>query len=544
MTINSSTYRSMLISAANALKNSKEKINDLNVFPVPDGDTGDNLALTMSGIARIGEYKTVGECAQESASAILRCARGNSGAILSLFFRGFAKAFKNMEAADAQSIALAFQYGAQEAYKAVSNPAEGTILTVMRMCAENAEEYSKSCNGDLSLLFTLIAKMAKKTTDKTPDMMPLLKQAKVVDAGGYGFTIAINGMLAALEGHPIECEETAETTSKAAFSDFNTDDIKFAYCTECIVEKSKKAKGEGSATPLREYLMGLGDSLVFIDDDEIIKIHVHTNEPGVVITRALEYGSLFTVKIENMRNQHSEIIEEVAATPVETVEEIDDSPEKDFGFVGVTMGEGIGNALRDLGVDRLVFGGQTMNPSTEDILAAISKVNAKTVFVLPNNKNIYLTAQQAANLTENKQVMVLESKTVAQGISAMMAFDECATAEENFNNMTEALATVTTISLTHAIRDSVSNNIEVKKDDCLAIVDGKIEAAERGFVASLNPIQDRFAEAVYVTIFTGDGADEKEAEQIKEFVASVSPEADIVVFDGGQPVYPYIISIE
>lgn len=534
MVINATTYRAMLVSAANALKNSKEVINDLNVFPVPDGDTGDNLALTMSGVEKIAEYDSVGDCAQNAASAILRCARGNSGAILSLFFRGFSKAFKEKECADAESIALAFKYGAEEAYKAVSNPAEGTILTVMRVCAEEAAEFSQQCDGDLELLFVDIAKVAKKTTDKTPEMMPLLKQAKVVDAGGFGFTVAVNGMLSVLQGNPIESKEGVELLSKASFDIFNTEDIKFAYCTECIVEKSDNCKGEGSAAPLRDYLMGLGDSLVFIDDDDIIKIHVHTNEPGNVITHALEYGSLFTVKIENMKNQHSEIIGETA--PQE--------PPKDYGFVGVTMGKGIGEALKDAGVDQIVFGGQTMNPSTQDILEAINKVNAKTVYVLPNNKNIYLTAQQAANLCEDKQVLVLESKSVAQGISAMTAYDELATPEENFENMMGAISCVTTISLTNAIRDSVSNNIEVKKDDCLAIVDGKIESATNDFLSSLAPLSSRLAEGSYVIIFTGEGSSETEAEQIRDYIMNLAPDAEVIVFDGGQPVYPYIISLE
>ncbi|MBO5196546.1 MAG: DAK2 domain-containing protein, partial [Clostridia bacterium] len=446
MNINGNMYRDMVISAACSLENNKETVNNLNVFPVPDGDTGINMSLTMSGVR--GEFKNfegnLSETAHKAANLMLRGARGNSGVILSLFFRGISKAWKNCEEADMADVVRGFKRGVSEAYKAVMNPTEGTILTVMRVMAETAEQaLNDGVIVDMNALFAFMLASAKETLDKTPEMLPVLKQAGVVDSGGYGFVTALEGIVAAIEGNPIIAVETVKSASSAAnFETFNTDDIKFAYCTECIVTKSEKYQGEETAGALHKYIGGMGDSVVFVDDAEIIKLHVHTNEPGKVITEALKYGSLYTVKIENMKEQHSNLSEGAAEAPEAAVEEAPQGPvevTKKYGFVAVSMGDGFKALFEDLGVDVVVTGGQTMNPSTEDILSAVESTPAEIVFVLPNNKNIMMVSEQAAKVAEDREVVVLGTVSVPEGISAMLAFDPDVEKDDNVSAMKEAI---------------------------------------------------------------------------------------------------------
>ena len=443
MKINGPILYEMMLSAANALDNNKTAINNMNVFPVPDGDTGINMSLTLNAVKKLEDSyagENVSELSKKIASLILRAARGNSGAIISLFFRGMSKAFANLEEVDTEDVARAFRRGTDEAYKAVMNPTEGTILTVMRRCTEAAEQavVEGKFKGDVRSFFEYIVDIGDQALAETPEMLPILKEVNVVDAGGYGFMTALNGMLSALNNNPvILLNKNSDEPKEADFESFDTENITFPYCTECIVEKDEKYQGEGHATAVNEFICSIGDSAVFIEDESIIKIHVHTDHPGLVLEKAGEYGMLITVKIENMRKQHSELIEKTKDEPKVL------APEKPFGFVSVCMGNGISNTFRDLGADYIIHGGQTMNPSTQDIIDGVCMTPAETVYVLPNNKNIYLVAVQAAKLINDRKVVVLETRSVPQGISAIISFDPDATEEENTETMKEAISGVT-----------------------------------------------------------------------------------------------------
>ncbi len=555
MIINGNMYRDMVISAACSLENNKETINNLNVFPVPDGDTGINMSLTMSGVR--GDFEgfegTLGETAQKAANLMLRGARGNSGVILSLFFRGIAKAWAKSEEADMNDVVCAFKKGVTEAYKAVMNPTEGTILTVMRVMAETAEEALE--NGiivDMNALFAFMLSAAKETLDKTPEFLPVLKQAGVVDSGGYGFVTAFEGIVAALEGNPVKAVETAKKTSSAAtFDSFNTEDIKFAYCTECIVTKSDKYKGEETAGELHKYIGGMGDSVVFVDDIEIIKLHVHTNEPGKVITEALKYGSLFTVKIENMKEQHSNLTEGAESVPEAAVQPAPEENKpvevtKKFGFVSVSMGDGFKSLFEDLGADVIVTGGQTMNPSMDDILSAVEATPAEIVFVLPNNKNIMMVSEQAAKVAENRDVVVLNTVSVPEGVSAMLAFDPDSDKDDNVANMTGAIGMVTTLSVTYAVRDTEIGETEIHEGETLGLLNGKIKCSNADRVECIKVLVESVetGDAVAVTVYYGEDADETQAQEITSILAEKYPDAEVMTLCGGQPVYSYVISIE
>ncbi len=548
MKIDGKTFSQMCVSAANALDNNQATINALNVFPVPDGDTGINMSLTMSTVQDLTAFEgTISDCAMRISDNVLRSARGNSGAILSLFFRGFAKSLKGLDSADAEDFAKAFEFGTKEAYSAVMNPTEGTILTVMRSCAEEAIKVvrERRFEGDTIGLFAYLLGVANKALAETPEMLPLLKEAGVVDAGGSGFVTMISGMLAALNNHPVlrERMDAAPATNNAAnFSDFDTSDIKFGYCTECIVDKDEAHMGEGTAADFKPFLKELGDSLVFIEAEDFVKLHVHTNHPGKVLEQAITYGALSMVKVENMRMQHTNLTESPA---VQEAPLASAAPKKPYGFVSVAVGEGVSALFRDLGADYIVPGGQTMNPSTEDVLTAVSAVNADTVFILPNNKNIFMVSDRAAELTTDKKVIVIPSAQFTQGFAAMMTFDESAAPEENAAAMTEAMQAVTTLSLTHAVRDAEIDGLHIKDGQVLGLVNGKVKkatATDYDAVLELLPFIE--TEPMFLSVYTGADATEAESAKIEALLAERFPSAEIVVTMGGQPLYDYVISAE
>ena len=549
-TIGGKLFHEMLISAANSLENNKQKINDLNVFPVPDGDTGTNMGLTIGAVHGISHDDTISDCASKAATAVLLSARGNSGAILALFFRGFAKATKGMGEMNAEVVAKAFATGKEEAYKAVMNPAEGTILTVMRRCAEDAVQVYTKYENDLGGFFAKLLKTAEITLDQTPEMLPILKEAHVVDAGGCGFVTILRGMLAALVGKPVEAIETTVTkkavTEKADFADFNTEDIKFQYCTECIVEKSKCFHGENKAHALYERIEEMGDSIVFVDAEEIIKLHIHTNHPGLVLELATTFGSFVTVKVENMKNQHSALTD-AAPAPAAAPEKEEPAiapAEKQYGFVSVCMGDGIRDMFHDFNVDQVVFGGQTMNPSMQDILDAVNKTPSEIVFVLPNNKNIDMVANQAAEASTEKKVIVIHTKSVPEGIASLLVFDETASPEDNEANMSEAITHVKSLSVTHAVRDASIDGIAVRSGQTMGLVGGKIRSVGANSTEAIEKLLDHMKDAVYITIFYGEDASEVEANSIREMIENAAVDAEVVLAYGGQPLYDYIISVE
>ncbi|MBQ8140428.1 MAG: DAK2 domain-containing protein [Clostridia bacterium] len=545
MLINGQKFYDMMVSAANALDNNKIPINNMNVFPVPDGDTGINMTLTMSTIKALSGFDgTISDCAEKASQLILRAARGNSGAILSLFFRGMSKSFKGLEQADSADIAAAFKRGTEEAYKAVMNPTEGTILTVMRICAERAEKVAKEkYKGDVVGLFTYLVRSAEDALAHTPDQLPLLKEVNLVDAGGYGFVVVLSGMLAALKDHPVAATDPINLTGGSVFTEFNNEDIKFTYCTECIVEKSDDFKGEGTARDFNEFLCGIGDSVVFIDDEEIIKLHVHTNNPGLVMENALKYGALATVKVENMRKQHSAIIEE-APKPAEEKPLV--APiKKKYGFVTVCMGSGICDIFRNLGADQIIFGGQTMNPSTQDIIDGINLTPSEYVFVFPNNKNIYMVAEQAAKLVKTRKVVVLPTKNVPQGIASMIAFDPDASVDDNVSIMNEAIGNVVSMSVTQAVRDTTIEGEKIENGQYLGLVNGNIACAEDTIAECLEKLSDNAVGKSFITVFYGEGVSADEAEKLTACLKEKADSfAEINVLEGGQPLYPYIISLE
>jgi len=546
MRLNARTLHKILVSGANALDNSKEVINNMNVFPVPDGDTGINMTLTMSSVRGMKEsYETVGECITDAAALMLRSARGNFGAILSLFFRGVSKAWQGLETVGAEEMARAFRMGCDQAYKAVMKPAEGTILTVMRRCAEEAETAiadGRYNDDTLTEFFAYLNDVAQETLDQTPEMLPVLKEVGVVDAGGCGFTTCIGGMLAALNKNPVILLEKTENLQKADFSEFDTENITFTYCTECVCEKFSQYEGGEYASELNELICSIGDSVVFIEDESIIKLHVHTDHPGRVIEKAGDYGMLMTVKVENMRNQHSALVatEEQAKAAEAKVA----APENDYGFVSVCMGKGISDTFRDLGVDTVIHGGQTMNPSTQDIIDGVRRTPAKTVFVLPNNKNIYLVAAQAAKLVSDREVVVLNTKSVPHGISAMIAFNPEASKDENVACMEESIAAVTSMSVTQAVRNTTIEGENIKNGQMLGLMNGSIECVADSTQECLDKLSDKMGGASFITLFYGIDVSDEEARVAESAIRAKHEEAEVTVISGGQPIYDFIISVE
>ena len=543
-TINGSDFQRLMISAAASIEINKQALNDLNVFPVPDGDTGTNMSMTINAAA--GDLKKAGEqtlekAAATTASAMLRGARGNSGVILSLLMRGISKKLKGAEECDGVLWAAALQEGVDAAYKAVMKPAEGTILTVARLAAAKAKRAAAKKNC-FEYVHEAAINEAKVALANTTNQNPVLKKAGVVDAGGKGWLVALEGMLAALRGEDLVAPEGsgAEVKSEAAFSDFNTEDITFTYCTEFIISRENKLDPE----KLRDFLSSLGDSLVLVDDDEIIKVHVHTNDPGKALHEAMDYGSFVTVKIENMRLQHTEKVMNESEKEAQQEPAIAE-PEKTFGVVSVCAGDGIAEVFANLGVDRTVSGGQTMNPSTQDILEAVNKVPAETVLVLPNNKNIIMAAQQVDALTP-KKVVVIESKTVPQGVTAMLNFNPDGTEEENVEAMTEALATVDTMQITYAARNSDFDGHDIHEGDYLALFGSQLFGTSQDVTELLKALAQKVSDAGkdYVTIYYGEGLEEADAQVAADIFAEVCPNADVNLLRGGQPVYYYLISAE
>ena len=550
MRIDAKMLLAIFVSGANALDNNKDAINNMNVFPVPDGDTGINMTLTLSAVRKMGEEEitTLKQCAQRAQDLIMRSARGNSGAILSLFFRGFYKALKYVESIGVAEMTIALLSASEQAYRAVQNPAEGTILTVMRRCAEAAENAleERKFNDDTFVeFFAYLVDVAQQTLDETPEMLPVLKEVGVVDAGGCGFVTMLKGMLAALREDPVELIDEPATVEPAAadFSGFDTENITFPYCTECVLEKSQEFYGEGMADDVRKYICTIGDSVVFIEDESIVKIHVHTDHPGLVLEKVGAYGMFISVKIENMRNQHSALVAGNEAKK-EAEEEKVVAPENEYGFVSVCMGAGITDTFRDLGADNVIHGGQTMNPSTQDIIDAIRMTPAKTVFVLPNNKNIYLVALQAAKLVKDRQVEVLNTKSVPQGISAMISFNSEVALEENLAAMNASLEAVTSMSITHAIRDTTIDGEKIGNGQMLGLMNGSIECVADSTIECLNMLCDRMNEASFITAFYGSDVSAELASEAESLIQSKNPNAEIVFVAGGQPIYDFIISVE
>ena len=547
MLINGQTFFMMMVSAANALDNNKVHINNMNIFPVPDGDTGINMSLTMSTIKTLIKFDgTISDCAEKASHMTLRAARGNSGAILSLFFRGMSKSLRGLDIADTTDMAAAFRRGTDEAYKAVMNPTEGTILSIMKACTETAEATHEKHRGDMVKFFKGLVKSAEEALARTPDQLPVLKEVNLVDAGGYGFVIILSGMLAALQNNPVSAlAPTAPQSAKqeSVFSEFNTEDIKFAYCTECIIDKNDEHKGDGTCTELKSYISSLGDSVVFVDDDDMIKLHVHTNNPGLVMEKALEFGSLATVKIENMRNQHTEILDTPTATAEVTAKALPAT--KKYGFVSVCMGDGIKATFEDLGVDKIIFGGQTMNPSTQDIIDGINGTPSEYVFICPNNKNIYMVAEQAAKLVTDKKVIVLPTKSVPQGLSAMLVFDPDAEVEDNTAAMNEAIQNVTYASVTYAVRDTMIDGRKIECGQYLGLLNGAIDNVCDSAEACIKALSEHACGKSFITIFYGEGVTEESAEAIAAIFREKGGRfAEVNLISGGQPIYSYIISIE
>ncbi|MBR6951131.1 MAG: DAK2 domain-containing protein [Oscillospiraceae bacterium] len=537
-------FAEMVANGAAAIELHKEEVNELNVFPVPDGDTGTNMSLTMSnGAAECRRKKpvTLTQAADAAAGGLLRGARGNSGVILSLLFRGMAKSFKEKETAGPAMLAAAMASGVETAYKAVMKPAEGTILTVSRLASAAAVECAEHA-GDLETVLLRALEAGEEALADTINLNPVLKKAGVIDSGGKGYLYILDGMLKALRGETIEVTAQTEVREKAEFSDFDTEDIHFAYCTEFIVER----ENDKDPDLLREFLSGIGDSIVVVDDDEIIKTHVHTNEPGNVLTEALTYGSFLTVKIENMKQQHTHKVleqaeEQVPSAPAAAPAE----PEKAYGIVSVCAGDGMAQIFRDLGVDAIVTGGQTMNPSTEDILKQVESIPAETVFVLPNNKNIIMAAQQCQPLTD-KKVVVIPTGTVPQGISAAVAFDAFEDAETNEQTMTEAAGAVRTAQITYAARDSEFDGQTIRAGEYLSLLDGTLAAndADIGTVVRTTIEKIGQGDPELVTVFYGEDVTEEAAAAVGSTAEELLPDAEISVLRGGQPVYYYVISAE
>ena len=560
--ITGALFKQMVLHGAAAITAQKQAINDLNVFPVPDGDTGTNMSMTIgTAVAELRKSAptAVDQAASITASALLRGARGNSGVILSLLFRGLSKSLKGKETADAAAFAAALQEGVSSAYKAVMKPAEGTVLTVSRLAAKRAADAAAEGVTDLEQLLEEALKEGYEALAQTTDMNPVLKKAGVVDAGGKGYLLILEGMLAELRGEPMpEITEDAPTQEKADFAALGEEDITFTFDTVFIVRKTVNKPLE----PFRAYLSSIGDSLVIGEDDDAFKVHVHTDIPGAALTEAQKYGTLELAKIENMRTQAEDLAAGRKAQSTDDLDAVEEeleraesetepahvvaAPEKKYGFLAVCAGDGLAAVFRDLGADGVVSGGQTMNPSTESLLAGVDAIPAETVFILPNNGNIIMAAQQCGALTE-KNVVVIPTKTVPQGITAMMNVDfDAPDAEAIASAMTEALPTVTTAQITYAARDSDFDGFDIKEGDYLALEEGKLFGTD----GSLDTLLEKLAadavekEASFISLYFGEDVSEEDAQKAGQLFEGACPGAEVVVLSGGQPVYYYIISME
>ena len=537
-------FRDGIISASNNINSNREAVDALNIFPVPDGDTGTNMSMTISAAAKEVEQmpddSTIADVSKRCASALLRGARGNSGVILSLIFRGFSKAFKDLDSADSKAVAAAFRAGTDAAYKAVMKPTEGTILTVILKAAEAAEDIADIEDNPLEVCNAAL-QAAKVALQETPELLPVLKKAGVVDAGGQGLVLIFEGIKSVFGKNIILSKTDGETEKSTAAIKESDEEIKYGYCSEFLIAKEENSK-EKDPEKLRSYLELIGDCVVVVDDNDIIKVHVHSNCPGTVIQTALKYGQLYNIKIDNMRRQHEENKTEVKSEPKTA------KPENDYGFVAVCAGDGLTQLFKDLGADTVVSGGQTMNPSTDDILHAVMSTPAKTVFVLPNNKNIIMAAQQAIPLAEDRKIVVIETKTVPQGISAMLAFDETCSEEENLETISETIKATKTGMVTFAARDSEVNGTPIKQGQIMGITEGSIEyVGDDKEQIAFETASKMFEPGVsnIVTLYYGEGTTEDEATKVEELLKEKYGTAvETAVVNGGQPIYYYMISVE
>lgn len=547
--IDGEAYKNMMIAAAQAVEERKEEINSLNVFPVPDGDTGINMSLTLQNgakeLARL-DNPTLGRAMEVTSSALLRGARGNSGVILALIFRGISKSLKDKSAADGRDLAEAIQLGADTAYKSVMKPAEGTMLTVCRVCGEAAWKAAKK-NREPEYVLSRVIEVGKKALEETTGQNPVLEKAGVVDAGAFGLLIIFGAMHLSLSGKLTQfaakfmpTSVKSMTAAGADFSQFDAEEITFAYCTEFIAEKEDKRR---SVDKLRLYLNSIGDSVVVVDDEELVKVHVHTDTPDRALAEGLKFGGLSAIKIENMQEQLARQSRDSRENNMG--KRAVAAPEKKYGFVAVAAGAGIINVFKDLGVDCVVEGGQTMNPSTEDIVKAIDSVPAEVVFVLPNNKNIIMAAQQAEELS-SKQVVVIPTKTVPQGMGVLLAFEADNDIQLNTVSMTAAIDTIGSGSVTYAARDSEFDGRRIKEGDFLALEEGKLLATDRAMDEVIRKLIKSMCKkgASYVSVMYGEGADAEHAQMVAKMFETEEKGVEINVINGGQPVYSYIFSVE
>ena len=548
-TIDAKLLARMFLAGAKNLEVKKEWINELNVFPVPDGDTGTNMTLTiMSAVKKVNNLEDVQMTALAKAisSGSLRGARGNSGVILSQLLRGFTKGIRDLEELDAVALARAVDKGVETAYKAVMKPKEGTILTVARGVADKALELAEDAE-DLQTFLEDVLEEGRRVLAKTPDMLPVLKEAGVVDSGGQGLMVVLEGAFDAFMGKEVDLTfDGGESAKVVKITPQAEADIKFGYCTEFIIVLNKEFTAEDEVD-FKAYLSSLGDSIVCVADDEVVKIHVHTNDPGLAIQRALTYGSLSRIKIDNMREEHQEkLIKDAEKIAAQQAEEAAKAPKKEVGFISVSIGEGFGQIFRDLGVDYLIEGGQTMNPSTEDMLNAISKVNAEHIFILPNNKNIILAANQAKALTKDKDIIVIPTKTVPQGITAVINYVPEKSVEDNEKDMTEEITRVKTGQITYAVRDTHIDDKEIHEGDIMGIGDHGMLAVGKEVAAVAKETVEQMVddETELISIYYGEGFTEEEAEKLAGELEEQYDYCDVEVNCGGQPIYYCIISVE
>ena len=540
--IDAKILKEMFVSGANNLQNHKDLVDRLNVFPVPDGDTGTNMSLTISyamkELSKV-ENGTITEVGKALSKGSLMGARGNSGVILSQIIRGFAKSIEGKEKLDSQDLANAFKNGSDTAYKAVIKPIEGTILTVVRESSDFAiKNYKKQ--DDLINFLEMVIKEAKESLDRTPELLKALKEAKVVDSGGKGLVLLYEGMLSALKGNCIDLKDSNSNiqniSSQEQINTVNTDDIKFSYCTEFILESDKVQD-----TEIRDMMLKYGDSLVVVGDDGVIKVHVHTNDPGLVLQDALKFGQLVTIKIENMKIQHENIVlnTEYDKSSSEEVEE------KEFGFIATSMGDGLNTILKEFGVDHIIEGGQTMNPSTEDFVNAIDKINAKNIFIFPNNSNIIMAANQAKEISD-KNIIVIPTKNIPQGLTALVSFNIEASVEENEEAMMSSLSLVKSGQVTYAVRDTVMNDIDVKEGNIIGIAEGKLLSAGEKIEDITRELVEKLVDedTAIVTLFYGEDVSEEDANQLRDLLEEKFEDIDVELYYGGQPLYYYLVSVE
>lgn len=550
--IDAQLLQKAFIAGAYNLERNKDYINELNVFPVPDGDTGSNMSLTIMAAARevsALENPSMDELSKKISSGSLRGARGNSGVILSQLLRGFCKEIKGKKQITVSVLADGFVRAVETAYKAVMKPKEGTILTVAKGVAEKAVELSEM-DMDFETLGQEILNHGNEVLKQTPELLPVLKEAGVVDSGGQGLMEFLTGAYNGLTGkeeikEPVTSGGAAKAQTMSS-EEIDTSHIKYGYCTEFIIMLEKEYNAEIEAK-FKEFLTSIGDSLVVVSDDEIVKVHVHTNHPGLAFEKGLEYGSLTSMKVDNMREEHKEkVIHEQDRKKAAEQEAAKEEPKKPFGFVAVSVGEGLNDIFKDLGVDHIIEGGQTMNPSTEDVLDAISKVNAETVFVFPNNKNIILAANQAAEIEEEKQVIVIPTKTIPQGISALISFDETATAEANQAGMEDAITAVKSGQVTYAVRDTSIDGKEIKTGDYMGIDDAGIQAVGQDITEVVKDLIGAMADedSELLSIYYGSDVEEEKANALVEAVQAAYPDFEVEAHAGGQPIYYYILSLE